>query len=105
MIQNLIDRVNDRFTDLPIFNAANFSSRHCYFEEEDERDFETKRWLLRLCEKFDVQNSPIIEIEKKVKVKCNVLLSLYIEHIERKTCLEHGRNAKVNQNGVILLQI
>ena len=41
-IQKLIDYLNDMFTDLPIFNAANFFSPHCYFEEEDERDSETK---------------------------------------------------------------
>ena len=41
-IQKLIDYLNDMFTDLPIFNATKFFSPHCYFEEEDERDFETK---------------------------------------------------------------
>ena len=41
-IQKLIDYLNDMFTDLPIFNAAKFFSHRCYFEEEDERDFETK---------------------------------------------------------------
>ena len=63
-IQKLINCLNDRFIDLPIFNAAKIFSPRCNFEEEDERDSETKRWLLRLCENFDVGNSPIIDTEK-----------------------------------------
>ena len=63
-IQKLVDCLNDRFTDLPVFNAAKLFSPRCYFEEENERDSKTRQWLLRLCEKFDTGNSPIIDTEK-----------------------------------------
>jgi hypothetical protein len=63
-VQKLIDCLNDRFTDLTVFNAAKLFSPRSYFEEENERDFETKRWLRRLCEKIDIGDSPIIDTEK-----------------------------------------
>ena len=44
-VQKLIDCLNDRFIDLPTFNAAKLFSPHSYFEEVDERDSKTKRWL------------------------------------------------------------
>ena len=39
-VQRLIDCLNERFTDLPIFNATKFFSHRSYFEEKNERDSE-----------------------------------------------------------------
>jgi hypothetical protein len=41
-IKKLIDCLNDRFTYFLVYNVAKVFSPYCYFEEEDERDFETK---------------------------------------------------------------
>ena len=41
-VQKLIDCLNDRFTDLTVFNAAKLFIPRSYFEEENERDFETQ---------------------------------------------------------------
>jgi hypothetical protein len=41
-IQKLIDRINEKFTDLHVFNVYNFFRPHCYFEEENERDSKIK---------------------------------------------------------------
>ena len=63
-IQKLVDCLNDRFIYLHVFNVAKCFSTHCYFEEENKRGSETRRWLLCLCEKIVVVNSPIIDTEK-----------------------------------------
>ncbi|KAH9295072.1 hypothetical protein KI387_038660 [Taxus chinensis] len=64
-IVKVIDSLDTRFTDLPIFNAAKFFSPRNYYEETEDRDHQTKRWLTSLCDKFSVGNSPIVD-----SVKC-----------------------------------
>ena len=51
----VIDSLNARFTDLPIFNAAKLSTPCNYYEDMDDRDSQTRRWLTYLFEKFRVQ--------------------------------------------------
>jgi len=53
-VMKVIDSLNARFTDLPIFNAAKFFSPRNYYEDMDDRDSQTRRWLTCLCEKFSV---------------------------------------------------
>ena len=64
-VMKVIDFLNARFTDLPIFNAAKFFSPCNYYEDMDDRDSQTRRWLERLCKKFSVGDSPIVD-----NVKC-----------------------------------
>ena len=64
IIQKLVDCLNDRFIYLHVFNISKRFSTHCYFKEENERGYETRRWLLCLCEKIVVVNSPIIDTKK-----------------------------------------
>ena len=49
---------------MPIFNAAKFFSPRHYYEEVNDRDSQTKRWLQCLCEKFIIGESPIVDIAK-----------------------------------------
>ena len=60
-VMKVIDSLNARFTDLPIFNAAKLFSPRNYYEDMDDRDSQTRRWLTCLCEKFSVGNSPIVD--------------------------------------------
>ena len=53
-----------RFTDLPIFNDANFLSILHYYEEINDRDSKMTIWLIYLCEKFSVGDSHIVDIDK-----------------------------------------
>lgn len=63
-VMKVIDSLNMRFTDLPIFNATKFFSPRHYYEEMDDRDAQTRRWLTCLCEKFGVGNSPIVDVAR-----------------------------------------
>ena len=60
-VMKVIDSLNARFTDLPIFNATKFFSPCNYYEDMDDRDSQTKIWLACLCQKFSVGDSPMVD--------------------------------------------
>ena len=57
----VINFLNARFIDLPIFNAAKFFSPCNYYEDMDDRESQTRRWIACLCEKFNFGDSYIAD--------------------------------------------
>jgi hypothetical protein len=51
-VQKIIDALNERFPDLPIFNAAKLFSPKYYPTDKEDRTRATDVWLERLMEKF-----------------------------------------------------
>ena len=86
-VMKVIDSLNARFTDLPIFNVANFFSPRNYYEDMDDRDSQTQRWLTCLCEKFSVGDSPIVD-----SVKC-------FGEIDEFTCTVYKSHPKKHMFG------
>ena len=73
----VIESLDRRFTDLPIFNAAKFFSPRHYYEEVNDRDSQTKRWLQCLCEKFSIGESPIVDTTKCLDEMDEFICTIY----------------------------
>lgn len=76
-VQHVIDALNDRFPDLPIFNAAKLFSPKHYPEDEEERTRSTDLWLERLVNKFvasaderDLCRAEMLEFIETMRYEC-----------------------------------
>jgi hypothetical protein len=76
-VQKIIDALNERFLDLPIFNAAKLFSPKCYPVDEEDRTRATDVWLERLMEKFvpsennrDTCRAEILEFVETTRHEC-----------------------------------
>ena len=76
-VQKVIDSLNDRFPDLPIFNAARFFSPKHYPMDALDRGTLTEQWLNRLVTHFkwssvlvDQANAELLEFVEMLSSAC-----------------------------------
>ncbi len=76
-VQNVIDSLNDRFPDLPVFNVVRFFSPKHYPMDALDRGTLTKQWLNRLVTHFkwsfvlvDRMNAELLEFVEILSLTC-----------------------------------
>lgn len=72
-VMKVIDYLNARFTNLPIFNVYKFFSPCNFYEDMNDRDSQTRIWLTCLCEKFSVGGLLVVD-----NIKCMVEMDKFI---------------------------
>ena len=76
-VQKIIDALNERFSDLPIFNAIKLFNPKYYPADEEDRTRATDVWLERLMEKFvpsendrDACRAEMLEFVETIRHEC-----------------------------------
>ena len=103
-VMKAIDTLNARFTNLPIFNAAKFFSPRNYYEDMDDMDTQTRRWLACLCEKFSVGDSPTVDTVRCFGEMDEFTCTVYRSY-PKNICLEHGSYVEVSRNGLKVFHV
>ncbi|MCO5575073.1 hypothetical protein L7F22_028870 [Adiantum nelumboides] len=103
-VQELINGINERFMDLPLFNAAKLFAPTSYEKDIRVRSQMHKGFLERLFAKFGVGEHKLLDtMQCEFEVDCFV--SHYLRLIKATVFMMHGAIVAVKWSGLSLIQI
>jgi hypothetical protein len=103
-LMNVIDTLDIRFIDLTIFDVSMFFIHFRYYEDMDGRDSQTRIWLICLCEKFSLGDSPIVDTNICLGQMDTFNCTIYKSYPKR-IILEHGLYVEVKLKGLKVFHV